>query len=144
MRRTGRLALAGKVERFLGRREGYGRQVTIPFRLLRDALTQLSLDPRAQRSALAGSVVTDELALDLDNALLSLQYESERTGIVLDNALVTALRDLGSSLDVPPGDPLWDDESIDTHPTWAAARRIARQLLPKVASAQDAAAEPGR
>lgn len=103
--------------------------MTIPFRLLRDALTQLSVDAQEQRNVLAGSVVTDELALDLDNAVLSLQYESQRTGIVLDDALVTALHDLLRRLDAPPGDQLWDDESLDTHPTWAAARRTARELL---------------
>jgi hypothetical protein len=108
----------------------------MPFRLLRDALTQLSLDPQAQRNALAGSVVTDELALDLDHALQSLRYESQRTGIVLDDALCTELRDLNNQLAAPPGDPLWNDESLDTHPTWAAARRTARQLLSRLPPAQ--------
>ena len=113
--------------------------MTIPFRLLRDALTQLSLDPQAQRNALAGCVVTDELALDLDNAVLSLPYESQRTGIALDSALLTALRDLNSCLEAPPADPLWDDESLDTHPTWTAARRTARQLLSQLPPAQGSA-----
>lgn len=103
--------------------------MTIPFRLLRDALTRLSLDPRAQREALAGCVVTDELALDLDHAVSSVPHESQRTGITLDSALQAALRDLNSLLDAPPSDPLWDDESLDAHPTWAAARRTAGQLL---------------
>jgi hypothetical protein len=106
--------------------------VTVPFRLLSDALTQLSLEPRAQRSSLAGSVVTDELALDLDNAVSSLRYECDRTGIVLDDDLVTALRNLVDRLAAPPSDPLWDDESLDTHPTWIAARRTARQLLSRL------------
>jgi hypothetical protein len=110
--------------------------VTIPFRLLRDALTQLSLDPQAQRKALAGCIVTDELALDLGNAVLSLPNESQRTGITLDSALQAALRDLNSRLDAPPSDPLWDDESLDTHPTWIAARRTARQLLSQLPSTQ--------
>lgn len=110
--------------------------MTIPFRLLCDALTQLSLDPLEQRNVLVGSVVTDEFALDLDNAVRSLQYESQRTGAVLDDALVTALHDLLGSLDAPPSDPLWDDESLDTHPTWAAARRTARQLLSQLPPAQ--------
>lgn len=51
--------------------------MAIPFRLLCDALTQLSLDPLEQRNVLVGSVVTDEFALDLDNAVRSLQYESQ-------------------------------------------------------------------
>ncbi|NYH87950.1 hypothetical protein [Actinopolymorpha rutila] len=38
--------------------------------------------------------MTDELALDLDNAVRSIQNESERTGITLDGALLTALREL--------------------------------------------------
>lgn len=103
--------------------------MTAPFRLLRDALTQLSLEPHEQRIALAGSVVTDELALDLDNALQSLRHESQRTGIALNTALLTALSDLNNRLNAAPNDPLWNDEFLDTHPTWLAARQTARQLL---------------
>jgi hypothetical protein len=36
----------------------------------------------------------------------------------VDSTLLTALRDLNSRLDTPPGDRLWDDESLDTHSTW--------------------------
>jgi hypothetical protein len=103
--------------------------MTAPFWLVREALIQLSLEPQAQRRVLAGSVVTDELALDLDHALLSLPHESQRTGITLDDTLLAALRDLNNQLDAPPDDPLWDDEALDTHPTWHAARGTARQLL---------------
>ena len=110
----------------------YGRAVTVPFRLLRDALTQLSLAPRAQQSALAGSVVMDELVNDLDNALLSLQHECDRTGIALDDDLTSALRSLMDTFEAPPDDLLWDDEALDMHPTWTAARRTAAQLLSRL------------
>lgn len=109
--------------------------MTVPFRLLRDALTQLSLEPLAQQNALAGFAVTDELVDDLDNALLSLQHECDRTGIALDDDLTSALRSLMDTFDAPPDDPLWDDEALDTHPTWTAARRTAAQLLSRLPAA---------
>jgi hypothetical protein len=111
--------------------------VTVPFRLVRDALARLSLEPKAQRDALAGSVVSDELALDLDNAVSSLRYESQRTGIVLPGPFIAALRDLNDRLDAPPGDSLWDDAALETHPTWDAARRNARVLLAQLPPTSD-------
>jgi hypothetical protein len=42
------------------------------FGLLREALEHLSWDAPTQRRHFAGAVATDELALDLDNALMSL------------------------------------------------------------------------
>jgi hypothetical protein len=38
--------------------------VPVPFRLLRDALWQLSLEPDEQRRELEGTIVTDELAFE--------------------------------------------------------------------------------
>ncbi|GAA5021337.1 hypothetical protein [Actinopolymorpha pittospori] len=113
--------------------------MTIPFRLLRDALIQLALDPQQQRQVLAGTVVTDELVLDLDNAVASLEHESQRTGITLDEALLSALRELNDLLGAQSSDELWDDESLDTHPTWAHARQKARELLPQLPTAADSA-----
>jgi hypothetical protein len=113
--------------------------VTIPFRLLRDALIQLALDPQQQRQVLAGTVVTDELVLDLDNAVDSLEHESQRTGIALDEALLSALRELNDRLTALSSDELWDDQSLDTHPTWAHARQTARDLLPQLPTAPDSA-----
>ena len=113
--------------------------MTIPFRQLRDALIQLALDPQQQRQVLAGTAVTDELVLDLDNALGSLEDESQRTGITLDKALLTALRELNDCLAAPSSDELWDDQSLDTHPTWAHARQKARELLPQLPTAPDSA-----
>jgi hypothetical protein len=101
----------------------------VPFRLLREALAQLGLGPEEQRRVLAGSAVTDELALDLDHAVLSLAFESERSGVVLPHRLLSELRELNDLLDAPPADSLWDDDSLETHPTWAQAREQARRLL---------------
>lgn len=74
-------------------------------------------------------VVTDELALDLVNAVDSLEYAQETAGIWLAENLVAEVRRLCDMLAVPPGDPLWDDRSLDSHPTWAEARRVAREVL---------------
>lgn len=103
--------------------------MSVPFRLLREALTQLGLGPEQQRQALAGFAVTDELALDLDHAVLSLAFESERSGVVLPSQLLSELRELNDLLDAPPSDSLWDDDFLDTHPIWAQARDQARRLL---------------
>ena len=91
-------------------------------RLLRDALHRLAMDADAQRQALAGSVVTEELALDLDHAV-------QTVGGSVGPAVLGELQQLNSSFDAPPGDPLWRDAALDTHPVWAAARDTARRLL---------------
>jgi len=103
--------------------------VPIAFQLLRDVLTKLALPPELQRQVLAGTVVTDELALDLDNAVGSLNYEMDRTGITLTSTILTDLRRLNEALTAPPADVLWDDASLDRHPVWAAARQTASALL---------------
>ncbi|TDP91127.1 acetyltransferase-like isoleucine patch superfamily enzyme [Labedaea rhizosphaerae] len=96
-------------------------------RLLRDALAQLAMDADAQREALAGSVITDELALDLSAAV-----ELLPEGGGLDPGVLRELRVLNDAFTAPPGDPLWNEASLDTHPVWVAARDTARRLLPKV------------
>jgi hypothetical protein len=104
----------------------------VPFRLLRDALWQLSIEADEQRRELHGSVVTDELALDLGNALDSLEHAEEEAGIVLPNALVSELRRLSALLDTPPGDPLWRDDALDNDPRWAEARRLSGDMLSRL------------
>lgn len=111
------------------RHRRYPRLVTVPFRLLRDALWQLSLEPDEQRKALDGMAVTDELALDLDNAVASLAHASEEAGMTLGEDVVAALAHLNESLSAPSEDPLWDGEVLDRHPAWAEARAISRRLL---------------
>ena len=108
--------------------------MVVRFELLRSALHQLSLEPNDQRQELAGTVVTDELALDLSNAVASLSHTSEVAGVELAPELVEALERLNQSLGAPPGDPLWDDAALDRHPVWAEARLVARSLLPNVPS----------
>ncbi|WP_088285235.1 hypothetical protein [Kineosporia sp. A_224] len=115
------------------RAEGHAGS-TVPFRLLRDALTNLALPPERQRQELAGTAVTDELALDLENAVLSLGYETERAGIRLAPALVTAVQQLDNTLAAAPADGLWDDTALDQHPVWAAARTRASELLARLPS----------
>ncbi|MDQ1250157.1 MAG: hypothetical protein QG597_4536 [Actinomycetota bacterium] len=105
--------------------------MTFPFRLLHEALTNLSLPPDRQRQELTGTVVTDELALDLDYAVSSLNYEMDRTGVRLDPALLAALSTLNDSLTAPPTDEFWD-AALDDHPVWATARATAAALLAQV------------
>lgn len=109
--------------------------VSVSFRLLRDALKNLSLEPDEQRRELSGTVVTDELALDLDNAVRSLDEAQRTAGIALADGLLTELRRLNALLDAPPGDEFWSDVALDRHRGWAEAREIARALLALVPSA---------
>jgi hypothetical protein len=76
--------------------------------------------------------VTDELALDLDNAVISLAHASEEAGMTLNDHVVAALADLHKSLSAPPDAALWDDEALDRHPVWAEARVTSRRLLPLI------------
>lgn len=99
-------------------------------RLLRDALRHLSLEPDEQRAALADTVVTDELALDLNSAMSSLQYAMERAEVQLGDDLLSNLLRLDRLLSASPDDSLWDQEALDRHPTWAEARTLARVMLP--------------
>lgn len=107
--------------------------VPVPFRLLRDALWQLSLEPSEQRMALEGSAITDELALDLDNAVASLQHASEAAGKVLDPDVLEAVRALNAAFGMHgPEDEMWVDAALDRHAVWAQARKTARALLPRL------------
>ena len=98
------------------------------FGILREALWRLSLNAEQQRTVLAGTVVTDELALDLDNAVKSLRFASAQAGVVLSPEFLSALSSIEALFAAAPGDPLWDDESLDHHEAWASARAQARQL----------------
>lgn len=100
-----------------------------PFPLLQEALVRLSREPEEQRAALAGTVVTDELALDLDNAMQSLPDASEVAGVRFDEKVRSSLDRLSRLLEAQPGDELWDDKALDTHPAWAEARALAREVL---------------
>lgn len=77
-------------------------------------------------------VVTDELALDLANAVESLEYAQESAGVRLDGDLVVDLQRWQTLLDAERGDDLWADSSLDSHPTWAKARRLATELLARL------------
>jgi hypothetical protein len=101
----------------------------MPLGLLRGALTQLALEPQQQREVLAGCRVADELALDLDHAVRSLDYELERSGQHVDAEVKATLVELNDTLTAPPFDELWDAASLDTHPVWAQARLTARMVL---------------
>lgn len=99
------------------------------FGLLRSALRQLALNPDEQRRELAGTCVTDELALDLENAVSSLAYAQEAERQTLPESLVTALTALLATLDAAPDDEVWDESALDHHVVWTAARTEARSLL---------------
>lgn len=76
-----------------------------PFDILREALEQLSWDADTQRRAFTDAAVTDELALDLDNAVRSLPHRAERLGITLDPELIADLTALLALFDAPPAPP---------------------------------------
>jgi hypothetical protein len=97
--------------------------------LLRNALWQLSLEPAEQRQHLRGAVVTDELVLDLSNAVEALAFVQDTAGLGIEPEVAAELQRLLSLLEVPRGDPLWADESLDRHPKWEMARKQSRQLL---------------
>jgi hypothetical protein len=80
-------------------------------------------------------VVTDELALDLANAVESLEYAQETAGTQLADDVLAELRRLNALLDAPSDDALWEEHSLDRHPTWAEARRVSRELLPRLPGA---------
>lgn len=101
-----------------------------PYGLLREALWQLSLEPDEQRRQLAGAVVTDELALDLDNAVSSLAHTASMGAPPLSDEVTVELHRLNALIDAPPEDSLWEDAALDRHATWAEARTVARRLLP--------------
>lgn len=102
------------------------------FGLLREALEHLSWDAPTQRRHFDGAVATDELALDLDNALVSLPHECERLAVTLEPDLAAALAELHTALGDAPGSGLWDPASLDSHPTWAFARCTAARLLERL------------
>ncbi len=116
--------------RYSHQRRHYPQLVTVSFPLLREALWQLSLEPDEQRKALHGMAVTDELAIDLENAVASLADATEQAGTTLSEDVVAALTELSDLLSAPPEDALWDSESLDRHPSWAKARALSRRLLP--------------
>jgi hypothetical protein len=94
----------------------------------------LSLEPNEQRRHLAGTVVTDELALDLDNAVSSLAHVAPTGDPPLSEEVSQEVQRLNALTKVPPEDSLWDDEALDRHATWAEARAVARVLLPLLPS----------
>lgn len=118
-----------------GRPDRHHAGVSNPFRLLRESLWNLSLEPADQRSELNGTAVTDELALDLANAVESLERTQQAAGTRPGEDLLAEVRRLNALLAAQPDDAMWEDDSLDRHPTWAEARRLARSLLPLVPSA---------
>jgi hypothetical protein len=74
-------------------------------RNLREALRNLSLEPDELRAELLGMVVTDELALDLDNAVSSVNHASEVEGFTRQDTSVFTVRTAkdGLMLTMPPG-----------------------------------------
>ena len=103
-----------------------------PFALLWEALGHLALPAVEQRRMFAGGVVTDELVLDLENAVVSIDARVEAAGVELDPGLRSALRALYDALTAPPDDPFWRDEALGTHPAWLLARAWATDLLTRL------------
>ncbi|GAB2594249.1 hypothetical protein [Microlunatus antarcticus] len=106
-----------------------------PFALLRESLGRLVLPAAEQRRLFAGAVVTDELVLDLDNAVVSIDPRVEAAGVELDPGVRSALKALNDALTAPSDDPFWRDEALDAHPAWLLARAWATDLLARLPEA---------
>jgi hypothetical protein len=104
------------------------------FFLLRNALYQLGLPAEQQRQRLAGMLVTDELALDLDHALTSVEAAMDEAGQRLDAEVIAAVTTLMSLISAPPGDPIWDEKSLDIDSRWIRARVESAALLSRIPS----------
>jgi hypothetical protein len=102
------------------------------FLLLRDALYQLALPAEQQRERLAGMLVTDELALDLDHAVSSLGAAMDQAGVRLGPEVVTDSAAIMSLISAAPTDPIWNDESLDTDPRWIQARLASAALFHRI------------
>ena len=100
------------------------------FGILREALTQNQLGRRRAAPSL-GRRRRDGRARTRPRHRLGITpaHQSERAGIVLSPELTAGVAALHASIDAPPGDTLWDPASLDSHPTWIAARRAAAHLL---------------
>jgi hypothetical protein len=101
----------------------------VRYTLSRDAVRNLSLEPDEQRRALGGGVVTDELALDLENAVRSLGAAANVGPIDLPPEVLRGVHRLNAQFAAtPPRDPAWVDESLERHALWAEAGRVAPLL----------------
>jgi hypothetical protein len=97
-------------------------------RLVREAIAALAAEPTDQLSMGRGALVTDELALDFENAHRMLPL-LRRAGVVFGDEATALMAELDTLLTAPPESSLWSDEGLRWHPTWARARAVARRLL---------------
>jgi hypothetical protein len=96
--------------------------------LVREALAALAAEPVDQMSKLHGALVTDELALDFENARSVLPLLRE-AGMVIGDGPQALMAELDTLLAAPPDSSIWSDEALRSHPAWVRARVVARRLL---------------
>lgn len=96
-----------------------------PLDLLRETLGNLAADADAQRQRFESGVVTDELALDFEDALGVV--ESADLELALNDVALLWLENLRDLLSVGPGHSLWT-ESFDS-PAWSHIRELAAMAL---------------
>jgi hypothetical protein len=95
--------------------------------LVREAVAALAAEPADQMSRWPGALVTDELALDFENAYASCR--SLEAGVVFGEEALALMAELDTLLAAPPDSPAWSHEALPSHPVWTRARVMARQLL---------------
>jgi hypothetical protein len=96
--------------------------------LVREAIAALAAEPADQSSMWRGAIVTDELALDFENAHCVLPL-LRSAGVVFEGEAAALMAELDALLTATPESSLWSDEALRWHPTWARARVVARRLL---------------
>ena len=95
------------------------------WRLLHDAVRDLSLSPAAQVEAKDIGVTSDELASDFDHA-----YEVARRYALVDaSGLGARLARIHDALALLTEDAFVDGEALDVDPRWAQLRGLARAAL---------------
>lgn len=104
------------------------------YSILVQSLRLVAASPQDQRAAMPDFVsVTDEVATTFGDAFL-LVPQLERVGRVGDRC-TTYMRRLDAHLGAMPHEEVADPASLDDHPFWAEARRLAREALASLGEA---------
>jgi hypothetical protein len=105
--------------------ETLGTMTNRSLNLLREALSNLAAEATVQRQRFAGAVVTDELALDFENALVSVT--SSYPEIAMNDVALLWLENLRDLLSVGSSNSLWTEDLGS--PTWSHIRMLAAMAL---------------
>lgn len=96
-----------------------------PLDLLREALGNLAADPASQRQQFENALVTDELALDFEDALGAV--ESSDPEFEMNDVALLWLESLRDLLSAGPDESLWTEDLGS--PAWSHIRRLASTAL---------------